>query len=154
MEHFAAYVSGAEGVSDWMWRKHPSGVEMRHGSVLAACGKKTRGWQEAEKAAALRQRLEPILSDYHPAPASCALVRSFANGMEMLEVESLPHLNYYQELQQHHRAIYANGNFCDVLYGNDPRSLEAYALVSTPLIPHLEDGCPPKRTSCNSTQPP
>lgn len=129
---FATWCSGGEGFAYWPWRQQTHGVEISHPSVLHSCGKPTLGAADVRLVGELRPLLEPILREWHPAPAEVALIRCERNGRMMLEggISTFgSDFSWWDNIHLHHRSLLECGVWKDVRWDAEP--FDGYRFVAT-----------------------
>lgn len=133
-EAVAAYASGAEGFSHWLWRQQRGGVEQNHGSILSAWGKPTVGYAEVLRVSRSRELLEPILLASEPARAPLAMTYSDrARVFFLTEPHAVP--PYLQLTRQWYDVLLATGLHRDLLF--EGASLAGRKLLTTPFVPYV-----------------
>lgn len=133
-EAVAAYASGAEGFSHWLWRQQRAGVEQNHGAVLSAWGRPTVGYAGVLAVSMARELLEPILTNSTPAQPEVAMTYSDrARAYFITEPYDMPH--YVPLARQWHSLLLDAGLPRDAVF--EGGSLEGYKLLTTPFVPYL-----------------
>jgi len=131
---FLGYVSGSQAALYWCWRQHRSGIEIQHVSVVYSNGQPTPGWEEVARVSEARQKLEPILRDYSPAPAKVALVRSESNARFFFGEGLEANFSYPAKMTDQYGTLVELGVWRDVVADRSP--LEGYKIIFTPYLPY------------------
>ncbi|MEI7025352.1 beta-galactosidase [Paenibacillus sp. y28] len=135
-EAVAAYVSGAQGFSYWLWRQQRAGCELPHGAVLSSWGKPTVGYRGVLETRDAIAALEPLLLETVVQQAELAAVYS-DRARSFLLTEPLEGINYRQVLREWTDLIRDMGIHRDLLpEGGD---LSGYKILMTPYLPHVPD---------------
>lgn len=132
------YCSGASGLSYWPWRQNISGSEIiGHSYLVYANGNKATCWDAVKKVSQLREKLQPLLEQYRPAPAPIAFIRSERNGHAyyMDRIAGLEaNFNFRAKLEAHHTTLQSIGAWRDVLF--DQANISGYRMVVSPYLPY------------------
>lgn len=136
-EAAAAYASGAEGFSYWLWRQHRSGVEQTHGHVIHAWGQKAVGFENVKEAGEVKNALEKQLSDTHPSQAPMAITYSDRARSFFFSEPFEAGFDYTTQMQILYRQALETGIPMDVIFEN--HSFDGYQLLFSPYLLHVSD---------------
>ncbi|HOS42058.1 MAG TPA: beta-galactosidase [Armatimonadota bacterium] len=133
-EAVAAYASGAEGFSHWLWRQQRAGVEQNHGAVLSAWGTPTVGYAGVLGVSAARALLEPVLLNSAPAQREVAMTYS-DRARAYFITEPYDVGQYIPLARRWFDVLLAAGLPRDLLF--EGAALDGYKLLTTPFVPYL-----------------
>ncbi|HBQ63442.1 MAG TPA: beta-galactosidase [Clostridiales bacterium] len=133
-EAVAAYASGAEGFSFWLWRQQRTGFEIAHGAVLSSWGEPTVGYREIQRIKEAAEELEPLLIDSEPAQAEAAITYS-DRARAFFMTESMEQLDYLALMSHWYNIVLDSGIHRDLLFEN--ADLTGYRLLLSPFLPYL-----------------
>ncbi|MDO8587136.1 MAG: beta-galactosidase [Armatimonadota bacterium] len=133
-EAVAAYASGAEGFSYWVWRQQRTGCEITHGSILSAWGKPTVGYENVLRASEAKKQIEPIILETELCRAEVAITYS-DTAKVFLTTESHGNMNYAQLIRVWYDALLRTGVYRDILPENAP--LDGCKVLFTPFMPYV-----------------
>ena len=137
-EAAAIYALGGQGFCYWLWRQHRTGAEQTHGHLLTSWGDKSLGFYNAQKVAALRKKLEPLLQKTSPARASLAVTYSDrARAFFLTEPLENKGFDYRAEMMQLHKTIMYSGIHRDLIF--EDHSFAGYKVLFTPYLPYVSD---------------
>jgi beta-galactosidase GanA len=130
------YALGGQGAMYWLWRQHPAGQEMVHGSVLSAWGKPAANYQDIKQLGEDLQKASDFLMQAPVAPAKAAMVWCHQNLAGLSFENYASGLDYYQDWTYRFYRPYADAYIHrDVIAQS--ASLEPYKLLFVPLAPYL-----------------
>lgn len=135
-ESAAAYLSGAQGFSYWLFRQQRAGCEIPHGSILYAWGEPTTGYEEVRQAGLVKNRLEPYLCETKAPKGRIALMYSDLARMTF-ETEPLEGFDYWQMIQNVYENDIPHDIECDVIH--EGSSLQGYEILYTPFMAVVTD---------------
>ncbi|MHB1484715.1 MAG: beta-galactosidase [Saccharofermentanales bacterium] len=133
-ETSAAYISGARGVSHWLWRQQRSGCEQLHGSALYSWGKPTTGYYEMKKAVSAKNELEKYLLDSQLVDASIAMTYSDSSRISF-QVEPLNGIDYNRMLKEIYSCIFSLGINRDIITEN--HNFSNYKILLSPFLAYI-----------------
>lgn len=133
-ESVAAYASGAQGFSYWLWRQQRSGVEQTHGSLLSAWGKPTIGYANAMLASRARKEIEPIMLRTKPSRAQTAIVYS-DRARAFFLTEPYEAIDYLEVMKSWYNRVLDMGIHRDLIF--EGAALDGYKLLMTPFMPYI-----------------
>jgi beta-galactosidase len=133
-EAVAAYASGAQGFSHWLWRQQRAGVEQNHGAVLSAWGKPTVGYAGVLGVSAIREMLEPVLVNSTPVQREVAMTYS-DRARTFFITEPYDVGQYIALARRWFDVLLAAGLPRDLLF--EGAALDGCKLLTTPFVPYL-----------------
>ncbi len=138
------FALGGEANLYWLWRAHPAGQELMHGSVVSSCGRPLHVWDEVREIAAGLQSAGPFLRGTRPDRPAVALHLS-THAWWTFEFQPMVNkFNYIQALLNGvYRPVLESHVRTDVI---DPAAdLAPYRVVLSPFLPWLgEEGLQPR----------
>jgi len=130
------YAMGGQGTLFWLWRQHPAGQEMVHGSVISAWNKPAANWGDIKKLGADLEKASDFLMNAPVALAEVAIFWCHQNLVGLSIEQYANGLNYYQDwTYRFYRPIADAYIHRDVI----PQSadLSKYKLLFAPLMPYI-----------------
>lgn len=134
---FMNYALGAQGSMFWLWRGHPAGQEMTHGSVLNVWGKPAANYDDLKQLGADLAKTSETLIKHPVAPAEVAFVYSNESNYGLGTEQYANGLKYYQDWTYRFYLPVAQGAYLhrDVIYPNT--DISQYKLLFLPLLPNI-----------------
>ena len=137
-----ALAHGSQSVLYFQWRKGRGGAEMFHGAVVDHDGRDdTRVFQDVTAVGEALERLQPLYDAPKRKPQVCILYDwSSWWAVEFAQAGQLGHMNYFDTVNMHYRALWQQGvsvDFRDMRPGTD---LSGSDLVVAPLLFMIRDG--------------
>lgn len=130
------YALGGQGAMYWLWRQHPAGQEMVHGSVLSAWGKPAANYRDIEQLGAHLKKASGFLMQAPVAPANAAMVWCHQNLAGLFLEHYASGLDYYQDWTYRFYRPFANTYIHrDVIAQSMP--IDQYKLLFVPMAPYL-----------------
>ena len=127
---------GGQGTLFWLWRQHPAGQEMVHGSVISAWNKPAANYEDIKKLGADLEKASDFLMNAPVAPAEVAIFWCHQNLLGLSIEQYANGLSYYQDwTYRFYRPIADAYIHRDVI----PQSadLSKYKLLFAPLMPYI-----------------
>jgi len=134
VEALAAYASGAQGFSHWLWRQQRSGCEQTHGAILSAWGKPTIGYEPVLAVNRMRREVEGLLVDSEFRPPEIAITYSDAARAFMF-TEPHQNLDYLQLMRRWYATLFDAGLPCELAFAFTDFS--GYKVLCTPYMYHV-----------------
>ncbi len=130
------YASGAQGSMFWLWRQHPAGHEMPHGSILSAWGDTTANYSEIKELGHELNKSSDFLMNNPVKKAESAIVYSHVAQMGLRIEQYANGLSYYQDWSNRFYRPMADAHILrDVIYPS--ADISGYKLLFVPLMPYM-----------------
>ncbi len=130
------YALGGQGTMFWLWRQHPAGQEMPHGSVISVWGKPAANYNDLKQLGAELNTMSNFLMEHPVAPAQAAIFWSHENLAGLRIEEYANGISYYKDWTYRfyrpladafiHRDVIAPG-----------MDIAKYKLLFAPLMPYI-----------------
>lgn len=135
------YALGGEGFCYWLWRQQRSGAELPHSAVKSAWNAPGIGYNEVKKVAAVKEKLEPLVTTSTFVSPQVALTYS-DHARAMFETEGMDKRSgfpsrYRGVIEYWHKAILDTGYARDVRFEN--AALDGLKLLITPHMPYVSE---------------
>ena len=127
---------GACGFSYWLFRQHYAGVEMPHGHLVNAFGKKSAGSVNVREVSALIRNLEGFLRESEFVSPDCAIVYS-SEAKIFYDSEKAGRKGYYDIFVEKYEQLVMAGIPRDVV--TEESDLSRYKLIYVPNIPYVSE---------------
>ena len=137
-----ALAHGSQSVLYFQWRKGRGGAEMFHGAVVDHDGRDdTRVFQDVTAVGEALERLQPLYDAPKRKPQVCILYDwSSWWAVEFAQAGQLGHMNYFDTVNMHYRALWQQGVSVDFRDMRPCTDLSGYDLVVAPLLFMIRDG--------------
>ena len=137
-----ALAHGSQSVLYFQWRKGRGGAEMFHGAVVDHDGRDdTRVFQDVTAVGEALERLQPLYDAPKRKPQVCILYDwSSWWAVEFAQAGQLGHMNYFDTVNMHYRALWQQGVNVDFRDMRPCTDLSGYDLVVAPLLFMIRDG--------------
>ena len=137
-----ALAHGSQSVMYFQWRKGRGGAEMFHGAVVDHDGRDdTRVFQDVTAVGEALERLQPLYDAPKRKPQVCILYDwSSWWAVEFAQAGQLGHMNYFDTVNMHYRALWQQGVSVDFRDMRPCTDLSGYDLVVAPLLFMIRDG--------------
>mgnify|MGYP001110530862 CR=1 FL=1 len=130
------YALGAQGSMFWLWRQHPAGHEMPHGSMISSWNKPTANYDDLKALGAELKEFSPLLMNAPVKPAEIALVYSHEND-EGLRIEQYSNnIRYYTDwTERFYRPV--SDAFLHRVVIHEYADINDYKIIFAPLMPMI-----------------
>lgn len=135
-EAAAAYISGAQGFSYWLFRQQQAGCEITHGSILYAWGAPTTGYTDVTEAGLVKEKIEPYIMKTHIPRGKVALMYSDTARITY-EVEPFENYDYWKMIQMTYEEDIPHDMMTDVIH--EDTDLEGYPVLYTPFMASMKE---------------
>ncbi|MDY4138027.1 MAG: beta-galactosidase [Eubacteriales bacterium] len=137
-----ALAHGSQSVLYFQWRKGRGGAEMFHGAVVDHDGRDdTRVFQDVTAVGEALERLASLYDAPKRKPQVCILYDwSSWWAVEFAQAGQLGHMNYFDTVNMHYRALWQQGVSVDFRDMRPCTDLSGYDLVVAPLLFMIRDG--------------
>jgi beta-galactosidase len=130
------YALGGQGALFWLWRQHPAGQEMPHGSIISSWGKPAANYQQLVE---LGAELTALSEDFMHTPVAAtraAILYSHENDMGFRIEEYSGGISYYKDWAERFYTPMSDAFIHrDVIH--EGVDLSRYDLVLAPLMPMI-----------------
>ena len=137
-----ALAHGSQSVLYFQWRKGRGGAEMFHGAVVDHDGRDdTRVFRDVTAVGEALEHLQPLYDAPKRKPQVCILFDwSSWWAVEFAQAGQLGHMNYFDTVNMHYRALWQQGVSVDFRDMRPCTDLSGYDLVVAPLLFMIRDG--------------
>lgn len=135
-EAVAAYASGAEGFSHWLWRQQKTGCEITHGSILSAWGTPAIGYNEVLKVAKAKNDISDIILNSKPKQGKIAITYS-DNAKSFLDIEPTDGNSYSSLISEWYERILDLKISRDCIH--EGHNFDGYEILMSPFMQYISD---------------
>ena len=131
------YAMGGQGALFWLWRQHPAGHEMPHGSFISSWGKPAANYKDLKQLGTELDKHSDLLMNAPVKPARAAIFYCHENDVGLRIEESSNGIRYYTDwTNRFYQPMSDAFVHRDVIH--EGVDLEQYDLLFAPMMPMLK----------------
>ena len=132
------FAFGGEMNCYWLWRSHPSGHELMHGSVITTQGRPLYNFNEIEQVSALLDKSEDFLASTKAGRPDFAMTASCNTGIMFIASPTVEKFDYIKKITEAYHSFFGTGMLPQVIEPCMP--LDDVKVLYSPYLMTLEEG--------------